>query len=77
MKLYTGENCSLCDQAKIIIENKSIDIEIEMYDPSKREHRELHAMWVPIIKHDDTVLIGPDVITYLNNFENASNSSSL
>ena len=78
MKLYTWENCSKCVEAKGIIDNKGLEVEIVQYDPSIREHRELRAMWVPILAtgrpitnggsiNTPEVLIGQDVVDYLNN----------
>lgn len=67
MILYTWENCPLCEQAKGIITNKNITLDTEQYDPTIRAHRDLHAMWVPILKTEDKVLVGQAVVDYLNN----------
>jgi arsenate reductase-like glutaredoxin family protein len=66
MKLYTWENCPKCDEAKGIIANKGIEVEIIEYDATKREHRDLRIMWVPTLDAD-TRYVGQDVINFLNN----------
>jgi glutaredoxin len=77
MKLYTGADCSKCTEAKGIIDNKEIEVEIVDYDSSIREHRDLRAMGVPILATGRVdsmtllpeVLIGQQVVDYLQSYK--------
>ena len=68
MKLYTTNNCSVCESSKALIKDKNLDVEIIHIDMETREGRDIamnnRIMWAPVLDADKRY-IGWDVITYL------------
>ena len=68
MKLYTTNNCTVCDASKALIKEKNLDIEIIHIDMETEEWEEIASdariRWVPTLDADKRY-IGGDVITFL------------
>lgn len=59
IQFYTRPNCSLCEEARLMIELVSEDVELEIEEINIEDHNQIHEIYmirIPVIERNGIVI---------------------